>query len=486
MSCWSFSYGDLLERNARLFGDLPAVLGRDECVTHRDLYARALALAGGLANEGVQPGDRLAVLSENRCEVMELLGAAAWLGACLVPLNTRLARDEVLQVLGDATPRMIFVSGQCAHLHGRLPVDAGQVVLPGPGERGSRYAKLLHPAGRAHAADDLAPLLVIYTAAVDGRPRGAVLSHRSVLSAAVQLQGVWRLGPQDRTIGVLPLSHVAGLGLVLAVQAAGGATLLEPGFDADRVVALAEDHGGSVLTCFPPMLGTVLDRCEVRGSHLRHLRVVSGLEAADTIGRLRACAPHAVYWSVYGQTETCGTVCLTPYDERPGAAGRPMPLSALRIVGEAGEALGPGVPGDILVRGPTVFSGYWPLQNERPETCDGGWHRTGDRGSLDDDGYLWFDGRSADKRLIKSGGENVYPAEVEQVLRTHPALADVAVVGVPDATWGEAVKAVCVLRPGASATAGEITEFVAARLARFKRPKVIEFVTDKARKNARQ
>jgi len=153
-----------------------------------------------------------------------------------------------------------------------------------------------------------------------------------------------------------------------------------------------------------------------------------------------------------------------------------MPLSALRIVGEAGEALGPGVPGDILVRGPTVFSGYWPLQNERPETCDGGWHRTGDRGSLDDDGYLWFDGRSADKRLIKSGGENVYPAEVENVLFQLPAVADAAIIGVPSERWGEVGMAIIVRKPEQHLAEGDVIQHCLARLAKFKVPQSVAFV----------
>jgi len=409
---------------------------------------------------------------------MELLGAAACLEVCLVPLNSRLAHDEVWQVLEDAAPRMVFVSQQCAHLLNQLPIDIHQVLLDERGEDGGQYGQLLHPIGAPRAVRDEVPLLVIYTAATDGRSRGAVLSHRGLLSTAAQMANIWRLGPKDRTIGVLPLFHVAGLGLSLAVQVAGGATLLEAQFDADRVVALAEDHGGSVLSCFPPMLDTILDRCAHRGVCLRHLRVVSGLESADTIRRLRERAPHAVYWSAYGQTETSGPISLSPFNERPGSAGRPLPHCAVRIVDAAGETAGPGVIGDILVRGPAVFSGYWPLREGWSEALEGGWHRTGDMGSLDAEGYLWFSGRSETKALIKTGGENVYPAEVEVVLRQHPALADVAVLGIPDATWGEVVKALCVLRPGASATAEEIQEFVASRLARFKRPKVVQFVAE--------
>lgn len=478
MSRRSFSYADLLERNARLFGELPALWCRGECVTHRELYARALALAGGLAARGVQPGDRLVVLSENRREVMELLGAAACLGASLVPLNSRLAHDEVWHALEDAAPRMVFASQQCAHSLDQLPIDIHLVLLDEQREGGGQYGELLQPISEPRAIGDGAPLLVMYTAATQGRSRGAVLTHRGLLSTAAQMHGMWRLDPKDRTIGVLPLFHVAGLGLALAVQFGGGATFLEAQFDPDRVVALAEDHGGSVLSCFPPMLDRILDRCEFRGTCLRHLRVVSGLESADTIRRLRERAPHVMFWSAYGQSETSGPISLSPFDERPGSAGRPLPFCAVRIVNSAGQTVGPGVLGDILVRGPAVFSGYWPLREGWPETVEGGWHGTGDLGWLDAQGYLWFGGRSEMKDLVKTGGENVYPSEVEGVLKQHPALADVAVLGIPDTTWGEVVKALCVLRPGATATADEIKEFVAFRLARFKCPKIVQFVDE--------
>jgi acyl-CoA synthetase (AMP-forming)/AMP-acid ligase II len=224
------------------------------------------------------------------------------------------------------------------------------------------------------------------------------------------------------------------------------------------------------------MLGAVLDSCERQGGRLRHLRVVSGVESLETIQRLQSMLPHARFWSAYGQTETSGTISLSPFDQRPGSAGRPMPLCSVGIVNEVGETVGPGTVGEIMVRGPGVSRGYWPLGDTWSPADHDSWHRTGDLGSLDQDGYLWFRGRSEAKDLIKTGGENVYPAEVERVLKSHPALADAAVLGVPDRTWGEAVKAVCVLRPGASVTTDEIIDYVASRLARFKRPKVVEFI----------
>jgi len=478
MSRWSFTYRDLLERNASLFSSMPALSTRHRSLTHGELYARGQALASGLASLGVQPGDRLAIVCENRPEMLELLAAAAWLGACLVPINYRLSADEVRYVLDDVAPRLAFVSRQYAHLVERLPAGIVQLLLndaDDPADALEALCRTTSPLG-VRAWDDQAPLVVMHTAAVDGQPKGAILSHRGLVSAAMQMQATWRLGPADRGIGVLPLFHIAGLGLALAVQSAGGAVLLEERFEPDRVAELAEHQGGSVLSCFPPMLGAVLDSCERRRGQLCHLRVVSGVESPETIGRLHSMVPHAMFWSAYGQTETSGTISLSPFAERPGSAGRPMPLCSVRIVDDVGENVERGAVGQIMVRGPGVFRGYWPPAQPRPVAEQDAWHRTDDLGWLDSDGYLWFRGRSKAKDLIKTGGENVSPAEVERVLKTHPALADAAVLGIPDRTWGEAVKAVCVLRPGASATAADIIEYVGERLARFKRPKVVEFV----------
>jgi long-chain acyl-CoA synthetase len=201
-----------------------------------------------------------------------------------------------------------------------------------------------------------------------------------------------------------------------------------------------------------------------------------GLEPPAAQARLAALCPGVGFWSAYGQAEVSSLVCLGLQSERPGAAGRAVPPSQIRIQDAAGQPVADGVEGEIAVRGPTVFLGYWDPLTRRPFKPADPWHRTGDLGRLDEDGWLWFTGRAAHKQLIKSGGENVYPAEVEQVLLEHPAVAEAFVFGQADEQWGEAVQAACALKPGTTATEAELIAFVAQRLARYKRPQSVRFM----------
>jgi acyl-CoA synthetase (AMP-forming)/AMP-acid ligase II len=207
------------------------------------------------------------------------------------------------------------------------------------------------------------------------------------------------------------------------------------------------------------------------------LRVVSGIDVPETIARLRTTCPQATFWSAYGQTETSGSVSLAPFDERPGSAGRPTALNTVAVVDELDRPLPTGATGEIVVRGPMVFQGYWRCEADNAFTLRNGWHHTGDMGRVDAEGYLWYTGRSPAKELIKPGGENVYPAEVERAIMEHPSLAQVVVLGVPDVQWGEAVKAVCVLKAGCTLSAEELIEFVGGRIARYKKPKHVVFVS---------
>jgi acyl-CoA synthetase (AMP-forming)/AMP-acid ligase II len=205
------------------------------------------------------------------------------------------------------------------------------------------------------------------------------------------------------------------------------------------------------------------------------LRVVTGLDSSETIARLQAMCPGATFWSIYGQTETSGVISLAPYAERPGSAGRPM-FNTVAIVDDLDRPVPAGEPGEIVVRGPMVFGGYWKRDEDNAVAFRTGWHHTGDVGRIDADGYLWYVGRSPAKELIKPGGENVYPAEVERAVLAHPALAEAVVIGVPDVEWGEAIKAICVLKAGHTLSAAELVEFVGGRIARYKRPKHVTFV----------
>lgn len=480
MGLRDFTLFDVIERNARLHSDRPAFICGDQRVTHGDYLRRVERLAAGLARAGIGIGDRVAILSHNNLEFVDLYGAVARLGAILVPINWRQSADEIAYIVSDVAPKAVIADA--AHqdiLKGKQQEFGSVSRWFGIGSHAAPFEPFEALASEAPASErpDVsadAPYVMFHTAAVAGRPRGAVLSHAGILAGNGQLIHYWAMTPSDVNLGVLPLFHLAGLTMLLATQLAGGATTVLARFDAGEAVRAVRDEKATVLGEFPPILASLLDKAA--GDELASLRVVTGLESPETIERLERQCPNARFWAVFGQSETSGFVTAAPFRERPGSAGRPTYLNAVAVVDELDHPLPPGEIGEIVVRGPSVFKGYWNCEADTAFTFRNGWHHTGDNGLFDADGYLWYKGRSPAKELIKPGGENVYPAEVENVIRAHPAIAEAAVIGVPDAQWGEAIKAVCVCKGGASVTAQELIDFVGQRIARYKRPKHVVFV----------
>ena len=420
---------------------------------------------------------RVPCAGEVKTRLARTVGEAAALAHYRTMLRDTLAVVRAAQVQSPGLEVELCIlgddrEGECARLAAMHGYDRA--------EDGFRpYAALLDAgdaAGAPHAeAGD--GFVIIHTAAVGGLPRGALLSHSGLLAAGMQLINRWRLGPDDVGLGMLPLFHVSGLGQFLAMLQAGGRTLVSARFDPRAAARQIAEHRVTVFSEFAPMLGAILDAAADEGADLSSLRAISGLDTPDTIARFHAACPQADFWSGYGQSEVSGMATLARFRDRPGAAGRAALLTEVAVVDESDLPLPTGSSGEIVVRGPTVFLGYWNLDEDTREAFRGGWHHTGDLGRFDEDGYLWFEGRSPAKELIKPGGENVYPAEVERALREHPAIAEAVVFGVADAEWGEAVRAVCVCRPGAEAPdERELIEFVGARIARFKKPKRVIFV----------
>ncbi|WP_418319926.1 AMP-binding protein [Piscinibacter sakaiensis] len=479
MNLRSFTLHDQIQRNARLYGQRTAFVCDGHSVSHAQYAASAARMAAGLHAAGVVAGERVAILSHNSLAYLDLLGAAALLGAIIVPINWRLSADEVTFVLADTTPQVLIASPDLQPLVAAADLSTMRLFSTAADGAPWRALSGLYadgPPPAPAAINDDAGLAIVHTAAVGGRPRGALLSHRGLLAAAAKSVHVWSLTTADVGVGVLPLFHLAGIGLTLALLAAGGSTVVLPRFDPAAVVGVIEEQHGSVMGSFPPMLAAVLDAAAASGSALSTLRVVTGIDAPETLARFAEVQPGADFWVAYGQTETSGSISTSRYSDRPGSAGMPVEQHSLAIVDDEDQPVADGTIGEIVVRGPMVFSGYWNCEADNTFTFRGGWHHTGDMGRLDADGYLWYVGRSAAKELIKPGGENVYPAEVERALLEHPAVAEAVVFGVPDTQWGEAVKAVCVLAAGQQLVAEKLIEFVGQRIARYKKPKQVVFV----------
>lgn len=480
MTLRSFTLGDVYRRNAALFPDRTAFIFEGQRVTHSDYLRRITRLAAGLARLGVRRGDRVGVLSQNSLEMVDLIGAVALLGAILLPVNFRLNAEEIAFVLSDGAPAVIVAGADYTDaigaLRGSLPSVRHYVGVGSAHPALTPFAELSSTDTPLpdNAVDGDDGFVIIHTAAVGGRPRGALLSQSGMLTAQGSLVQAWQLDQRDVSLGVLPLFHVAGLGLMLTLQQAGGASLIAAKFDAAQAARDIAGEKITVMSEFAPMLGNILDQAQP--GQLASLRAVTGLDTPATIERFEAACPNAAFWTTFGQSETSGLATLARYRDRPKSAGRPLFWRSIAVVDGNDRPKPIGETGEIVVRGPTVFKGYWNRDSDTAVTFRNGWHHTGDTGYFDVGGYLWYAGRAPEKELIKTGGENVYPAEVENAVRAHPAISEVVVIGVPDPQWSEAIKAVCVRHPSANATAEDIIAFVGDRIARYKRPKHVVFV----------
>jgi long-chain acyl-CoA synthetase len=278
-------------------------------------------------------------------------------------------------------------------------------------------------------------------------------------------------------LNFLPLFHVGGLFMVISSYMAGALNVNMSKFDAEKAVELIETEKVTLFFDFSPILASILEQHEKTGRDIKSLRAVMGLDTPETIETYQRVIG-GTFYSIYGQTETTGLATMGPYNDRPGSAGKMVSLGEIRLVDDYDRPVPIGQVGEIAMKGPLVFKGYWNLSEDTAYTFREGWHHTGDLGRFDNDGFLWYAGRKAEKELIKPGGENVYPAEVEKVILQHPAVEKAVVFGVPDPKWKEGIKAVCRLKANEKLDAQELIRFVGERIARYKKPQYVEFISD--------
>ncbi len=395
-------------------------------------------------------------------------------------INWRLSAAEVLGVIELAEPKMLIVdAGHLPQLEDTNLENIKAQVLLGeePIDGYVAFADLYQSSGdQEHDIDSQDPLAIISTAAVEGVPRGAVLTHENFGMLGEQFIESFKLTKEDRFLAVLPLFHIAGLNLAVGVSQAGGANVIMETFDPALGAKLIDDFQVSLLGTFPPMLEMLLGAKEATGTNWSKLRYCFGILNPPEVIQKFLSEVEAKYWTGYGQTETTGIVTLVNVAEKPGSAGKVIPILQMRCVNDSDEDVSLGEPGEIIVKGPIVFKGYWRDEDATQYTFRNGWHHTGDLGKLDQEGYLYYVGRKPEKELIKSGGENIYPAEVEQVIRNLIEVNEVCVFGVSDEKWGETVKAVVELAPGKSIGAQAVIDHVANTIASYKKPHYVEFV----------
>jgi malonyl-CoA/methylmalonyl-CoA synthetase len=458
---------------ATVFLDLPG----GPSITYADAEVGAARIANALTTLGVRPGDRVAVQAGKSPAVLLLYLACVRAGAVLLPMNPAYTDDEVGYLVADAEPRLLVQDP------GSAPrTDVAAVVTLDDHGGGSLTALAAeqsdHHDAVPTAPDDLAAIL--YTSGTTGRPKGAMLTQRNLASNALALHRVWGFRPDDVLLHALPVFHTHGLFVATNCALANGSPMIFlPRFD--PAVVLAQLPRATVFMGVPTFYTRLLAEPGLDADRCRHVRLfVSGSAPllATTHDEFRLRTGHRIL-ERYGMTET-SMITSNPLDgdRRPGTVGFPLPEVDVRATSpETGAEVAAGEVGDIEVRGPNVFAGYWrqPERSAAEMTTDG-FFRTGDVGMVDDDGYLHLVGRSKD--LIISGGLNVYPKEVEAVLDELDGIVESAVIGVPDPDFGEAVVAVVVAAPDVELDAAEVRRQVRARLAAFKVPKRIVVVAD--------
>jgi acyl-CoA synthetase (AMP-forming)/AMP-acid ligase II len=485
---------DCLDYWGSLRPDAEFAVQGERRMAYREAVSMVNRRANALIGAGLQAGDRVAILSKNCIEYVLLYFAAAKAGITVVPLNYRLAPPEWSYMLGDARPRMLFASG-----HYLAAIDAIRdglatierfVSLDVAGVRGwepvDTWARDWPSTPPPSEIGDESDVYQMYTSGTTGHPKGAVLTHRAVTANMRQIGQALQLEPGERSLVVVPLFHAAAVPSTFSCIFRGGSFTIQEDFKPEAVVrALSEER-----ICYTVLVAAMIQAClvavpEVAARRYDSLRLIyygASPIAEQTLRRAMEVFGCGFIQS-YGMTEAAQSLTfLSPEDHQRGlqhphlllSAGRAASETEIRIVDRNDAPVPNGSLGEIVARGPQLMHGYWNRLEELVATLRGGWLHTGDLGTLDDEGYLYVQDRLKD--MIVSGGENVYPRVVEDVLSGHPTIAEAAVIGVPDERWGETVKAVVVLKPGAGATAAEIISFCRGKLGGFELPRSVDFV----------
>jgi fatty-acyl-CoA synthase len=444
----------------------------DERRTHAALHDRAARLGAALAAGGVRPGGRVALLLHNGLEFPEALLACHRIGACAVPINFRLTADEVAYILEDSRATALIAGIRPDGLP-RLSFEL---------DAGPAYEAAItgcDPAPQVDLQED-DPALLCYTSGTTGRPKGAILSHGNLVAATLSWIHEMRAGDDDVWLSGQPLFHIGGINGLLPFLALGATSILTPttGFDPALVVRLIERHAVTMCIFVPTQWDVVCaGASEMNRERLRVAMWGASPATRETLELMARTFPHADIVSAYGQTEMSGATTLLKGSDamrKIGSVGLPMRDVELRVVDELLRDVAPGEIGEIVYRGPMVMKGYLGLPDATEDAFAGGWFHSGDLATRDEEGYLRLVDRKKD--MIVSGGENVYPAEIERVLHDHPAVAQVAVIGVPHPRWVETPVAFVVPADGYMPEEPELVAHCRQRLAGYKKPSAFYFV----------
>ncbi|WP_262698485.1 MULTISPECIES: o-succinylbenzoate--CoA ligase [Streptomyces] len=468
-------------RRARKTPHRTALIHGERSTDYRTLHTRTTRLAHALRARGIRRGDRIAHLGPNHPAYLETLFAAGLLGAVFVPLNTRLTGPEIAYQLADSGAKALIHGAAQAGLVAGLPADTGVRTCI---EIGDAYERTLAAAPTEPIDEPVSPddtCLIMYTSGTTGRPKGAMLTHSNIIWNAVNVLVDHDLFADERALVSAPLFHTAGLNMItLPVLLKGGTCVLVEAFDPGTTLDLIERHRITFMFGVPTMFGQVARHPRWANADLSSLRILTcGGSPVPTPLIATYQQRGLTFLQGYGMTEAApGTLFLDAEHaaDKAGSAGVPHFFSDVRVVRPDLTPVGTGETGEVVVRGPHVMSGYWGLPEETEAAFAGGWFRSGDAARVDEDGYVYIVDRIKD--MIISGGENVYPAEIEDLLLAHPGIAECAVIGVPDDTWGEVPRAVVVPAAGAELDPEQVLGSLSGRLAKYKIPKSVVFADE--------
>jgi fatty-acyl-CoA synthase len=477
-----------IERQADFVPERCAIRFADADFSYAEVAQAVSQLADSLANQlDVRHGDRIAYLGLNSPEMLVLLFACARIGAVLVPLNWRLAAPEHIYMLKQAEPCALFVTPDFVGRVEDIGPDIGPVSLVAYGKARDgwlSYDALLaqgsttYQSDRDTHSDD--PVLLCYTSGTTGKPKGALLSNNALTWNAVNSTHMHDLTSEDVVLTVLPMFHVGGLDIqTLPALHAGATVIIHERFETEAFFDALEQDGVTLTLLVPTVVQMLISNPRWEATDLSKLRIIGVGSTIVPEQLVRAVGARGIpLVQVYGSTETAPIAAYMPVGEiaeRPTSTGKPAIHCEIRLMDEDGRDVPAGEKGEILVRGPNVMTEYWKDPEATRAAFSNGWFHSGDIGHFDSDGFLYVDGRSKD--MIITGGENVYPAAVENVLSDCADLSEVAVVGRPDDHWGEVVVAV-VVPQGANRDPGKIISFCEGRIARFETPREVIFVDE--------
>lgn len=496
--------GHTLSRSARTYPDRPAIVFSDQVTTYAQFNQRANRLANALRRLGVAAGDHVAILMYNRPEMLEALYACFKLGCAAVPINFRLHPKEFAFIIDHAQAKAVVTSSEFNEpligVRALIP-DVKHLITP-EGATGELldYETLLAAETDQFADVDVEPddsAWLFYTSGTTGTPKGAMLTHRNLLAMTMGFYADMcpRMTTKDVILHAAPLSHGSGLWALPNIAKATNNVILESkSFDPAEVLRLIQQHRVTNMFAVPSMLNRLMECPQIDQFDHSCLRSIcyggAPMMVTDILRAIETFGPVLV--NLYGQGESPMTISALPQEahvvdgselqlKRLGSAGIARTDVEVRIFDTEDRELPVGEVGEIVTRSDLVMKGYWRNPEATATTLRNGWLHTGDVGMMDENGYVFLMDRSKD--MIISGGENIYPREIEEVLARHAAVREVAVIGVPDPKWGEAIKAVVSLRDGAAATEDELIDFCKAYIASYKKPKSVDFVDEIPKSN---